>query len=203
MKRLLFIFFLILVNNLTVAQELFFKTGLNHTTYNFKVKNEKKLQGLIPGVGSSYQLGAGIPLVENVVKYEIGLTLDSFDASGGGSTDNFNWNTTYGGIRNSVEFYPIWGDLTLGIQANLGASKIINGSQDLNNSKFDISKHPEFNGILLQPGLGLTMSYQVFDQGLLSFQYDYSTGTTLGKKTVEILKFQNNRILFGIHYQLY
>ena len=203
MKRPIFVILFILVNHLTHGQNLFFKTGLNYTSYNFEDQNGKKLQGLIPGVGSSFQLGAGIPLVESVVEYEIGLTLDSFDASGGGSMDNFNWNTTYGGIRNSIEFYPIWGDLTLGIQANLGTSKIINGSQDLNNSKFDISKHPEFNGILVQPGLGLTMLYQVFDQGLLSFQYDYSRSITLGEKTVETLSFRNSRILFGIHYQLY
>jgi hypothetical protein len=203
MKRLLFVFLLILVNNLTQGQNLFFKTGLNHTTYNFKDQNGIKLQGLIPGVAPSYQLGAGFPIFQEWGNYEIGVTIDSFDATGGGSNDNFHWNTTYGGIRNSVEFYPIWGDLTLGIKANLGTSKIINGSQSLNNAKFDISRHPEFNGILLQPGLGLTISYRVFEQGSLSFQYDYSNSTTLGKKTMETLNFQNNRILFGIHYQLY
>jgi hypothetical protein len=80
---------------------------------------------------------------------------------------------------------------------------IINGNQGLNNSKFDISKHPEFRGILIQPGLGVSMFYRVFEQGLLSFQYDYSTSKTFGKKTAETLTFQNNRILFGVHYQLY
>jgi hypothetical protein len=203
MMRLLIIFFLILTNNIVKAQDLFFRTGLNHTTYNFEDQNRKKLQGLIPGIGLSYQLGAGVPLFQDWGKYEIGFTLDSFNASGGGSSDNFYWNTTYGGIRNSVEFYPIWGDLTLGIKANLGTSKIINGNQGLNNSKFDISKHPEFRGILIQPGLGVSMFYRVFEQGLLSFQYDYSTSKTFGKKTAETLTFQNNRILFGVHYQLY
>jgi len=203
MKRLIIIFFFIFLPNVSKAQELFFRTGLNHTTYNFKDQNRNKLQGLIPGIGLSYQLGAGVPLFQEWGKYEIGFTLDSFNASGGGSADNFNWNTTYGGIRNSVGFYPIWGDLTLGIKANLGTSKIINGSQVLNNSNFNISKHPEFSGILIQPGLGVSMSYRVLDQGLLSFQYDYSYSKTLGIKTAETLTFQNNRILFGVHYLIH
>jgi hypothetical protein len=189
-------------SNISIGQEIFIKTGINQTSYDFKDKNGEKLAGLNPELGQSYQVGAGIPLFNQRAKYEVGLTLDAYNASGGNLTKFYNWNTTYGGVRNSFTFFPIQEAVTLGIVANLGVSTILNGTQILNNTRYSLRDNPEFNGALLHPGLGLSLSYTILPNGYLSFQYDYSRSVRLGNKTEEELNFRTTRILFGIHFQI-
>ncbi|AMQ57087.1 hypothetical protein [Algoriphagus sanaruensis] len=203
MKRSLPLFIFIL--GLTIksySQEIFFRTGLNHTSYNFKDQYGLKITGLLPGVGSSYGLGIGVPFAQEWLKYEFGLTVNSFDATGGDVNNNYSWNTTYGGLTNTVAFYPTSGELSVGILATASAMGMINGTQVINNSRYELRKNPEFSGLLVQPGLGVSVLYNIFNQGYISLQYDYSLAFRLGRKTEETLSYLNNRILFGIHFQL-
>lgn len=203
MRKLFLLAILMVVVSLTCySQSIYFRTGLNQTAYNFLDQNGDKASGLVPGVGSSFELGIGLPLSQDWFKYELGLSLDSYNATGGDLNNNYSWNTNYGGVKNTITFFPTSGELNLGILAVAGASTIFNGSQVINNSRYELKSHPEFNGILLQAGLGLSLSYNIFNQGFLSVQYDYSKSFRAGEQTDEKLSYLNNRILFGIHFQL-
>ncbi len=184
------------------AQSIYFKTGLNQTNYSFKDQSGEKVTGFIPDIGSSFELGVGLPFAQDWFKYELGLSFDSYNSTGGDVNNNYSWSTNYGGVKNTLSFFPTTGELSLGILALAGASKIFGGTQVLNNSRYDLKNHPEFNGILFQAGLGLSLSYNIFKQGFLSLQYDYSKSFRAGEKTEEKLSYLNNRILFGIHFQL-
>lgn len=203
MRRCIFLTLVILgVTFNTYAQEMYFRSGLNHTTYDFKDQNGLKVNGLQPGLGSSFGLGVGIPLAQEWLKYEFGLSIDSFNATGGDVNNNYSWNTTYGGVKNTLAFFPTSGELSVGVLATLGTMRMLNGSQVINNARYELLKNPEFSGILLQPGLGVSASYNIFNQGYLSLQYDYSRTIRLGQQTEEKLTYLTNRILFGIHFQL-
>ena len=202
MKKQISFLLLVFLSIQSPAQDLFFKTGVNQTSYDFRDKNGDKLDGLLPELGQSYQVGLGIPLFDYWARYELGLTLDAYNASGGDASNNYHWNTSYGGIQNSLAFFPTSGDLTIGISANLGISKIFNGSQIMNNARYSLRDHPEFNGTILHPGLGLSLAYNILKNGYLSLQYDYARSMRLGDKTEENLSFITNRILFGVHFHV-
>jgi hypothetical protein len=203
MRRLTILFLVLFAATLSsYAQTVYFKTGINNTAYDFKDQNGEKVSGLVPGVGSSFEMGIGLPLAEEWFKYELGLSLDSYNATGGDLNNNYSWNTNYGGVKNTITFFPTSGEFNLGILAVAGASTIFNGSQVINNSRYELRNNPEFKGLLLQAGLGLSLSYNIFNQGFLSLQYDYSKSFRVGEQTDEKLSYLNNRILFGIHFQL-
>lgn len=201
MKKLLLLVFL-MVSMQGKAQDFFFKTGLNQTTYKFKDAAGVSMDELLPGVGSSYQAGFGLPLYDYWVRYELGLTLDSYNASGGDTGNTYGWKTTYGGLRNSVGFFPLDGDLTLGILGNFGISGIISGAQTINNAENSLMTEPEFNGVMIQPGVGLSVSYNILNNGYLTFDYDYSKTLRLKNNLTEKLSFNTHRILFGVHFHL-
>jgi hypothetical protein len=201
MKKIMLLVFL-LVSMQGKAQDFFFKTGVNQTTYKFKDAAGVSLDELLPGVGSSFQAGIGLPLYDYWVRYEVGVTVDAHNASGGGPGNAYSWKSTFGGLRNSVGFFPLDGDLTLGIVGNFGISRIISGAQTINTSQNSLMNEPEFTGVMIQPGLGLSVSYNILNNGYLTFDYDYSKTLRLVNNLPEKLSFNTHRILFGVHFHL-
>ncbi len=201
MKKMLLLVFLLL-SMTGNAQDFFFKTGVNQTAYKFKDAAGIPMEELLPGVGSSYQAGFGLPLYDYWVRYEGGVTIDSYNASGGDTGNTYGWNTTFGGLRNSVGFFPLDGDLTLGILGNFGVSRIITGAQTINNAQYSLQDHPEFRGVMMQPGVGLSVSYNILNNGYLTFDYDYSKTLRIKNNLPEKLSFATHRILFGVHFHL-
>ena len=103
MRKILFLSLLILIVSFrSFSQNVYFKTGINQTKYGFKDQNGEKVSGLVPGVGSSFDLGIGLPFAQDWFKYELGLTLDSYNATGGDQNNNYTWNTNYGGVKNTI-----------------------------------------------------------------------------------------------------
>ena len=201
MKKMMLLVFLLL-SMTGNAQDFFFKTGVNQTTYKFKDSDGSSMEELLPGVGSSYQAGIGFPLSDYWVRYEGGVTIDSYNASGGDPGNTYGWNTTFGGLRNSVGFFPLDGDLTLGILGNFGISRIITGAQTINNEQYSLMIEREFKGVMIQPGIGLSVSYNILNNGYLTFDYDYSRTLRLVNTLEEKLSFATHRILFGVHFHL-
>lgn len=187
---------------LVYGQNIYFKSGINLTNYQFEDINGKKAEGLNSDIGSSYELGIGLPIASEWFKYELGIALDSYNATGGDLSNSYSWNTNYGGIKNTFSYSPSVGELNFGFFAVGALSTMINGTQVMNNSRYELRSHPDFKGLLLQTGLGLSASYNIFNQGFISLQYDFTKSFTLGEKTEDKLSFLNNRVLFGIHFSL-
>ena len=184
------------------GQNIYFKTGLNLTNYQFMDREGNKAEGLNSASGSSYEIGLSIPLRNEWLKYELGIALDAYNASGGDVNNNYTWETNYGGIKNTISFTQNVGEFDLGFYALGLLSTMINGAQVINNSRHDLINHPDFKGILLQKGAGLSASYKIIRNGLISLQYDFTKSFKIGEKPAEKLTFLNNRILFGIHIDL-
>jgi hypothetical protein len=202
----------------TVAQEIFIKTGINSTTYDFRSSNAEKLLDFTPGMGNSLEIGMGFPLVPKIAKEgatvqersyspnwfknEVSLNLDSFNSFSGNQNNNYSWETTYGGITNTLSFLAHVGEVELGVRGSLGLSGMISGTQVINNSRFPLKGEADFQGVFAKAGVGASASYPVFQRAFLNLTYSYSKSSRLGGPEEEQVSFLSHGFLFGLYIQL-
>lgn len=205
LKRInLIIAFLLLLSTSSKAQELYFSTGLNFTTYSFKSTDNLPLEFRTKS-SQFYELGYVFKLMDNKLHYSAGLAMNSFDATSGNSANHYEWETTYMGLNNQLQYVIVPSsrmpfELSGGVQMQL--MHIINGEQKINTETFDLTKETEFKGLWLQPGLITTAKYAISEDLQLSLGYNYSVGFNLSNSTDEKLKFNNQQIRFGIHFNV-
>ena len=205
LKRINLIFaFILLLSTSLKAQELYLSTGLNLTTYSFKSTDNLPLE-FNKKSSQFYELGYVFKLMDEKLYYSAGLAINNFNATAGDSANHYEWETTYMGLNNQLHYviipsYRAPFELSTGIQMQL--MQIINGEQKINGESFDLIKQKEFSGLWLQPGIILTAKYFVNDDWQLSLGYNYSIGMNLSNSTAEKLKFNNQQIRFGIHFNI-
>lgn len=195
---LIFMFFSIQLN----AQSLYFTIGINTTAYDFKSTDNLPLE-FIPKTGQFYELGYKTPVIENRLHYAVGFAINNFNSSGGDSANNYEWQTTYFGLNNHLEFIVIpsfRSPIEVSGALQLQLMHIINGEQKINGQLFDLKEEKEFTGFWLQPGATVGTKYYMSDDWQLSLGYNYSLGLNISNNTEEKLKFKNQQIRFGIHF---
>lgn len=202
----------------TVAQEIFIKTGINSTTYDFRSADGAKLLDFTSGMGNSIEMGMGFPFVPkskkegaaakersyspNWLKNEVSLNLDSFNSFGGDQNNNYSWETTYGGITNTLSFLAHIGEVELGIRGHIGLSGMLSGTQVINSSRFPLKGSADFKGVFAKTGVGASASYPVFQRAFLNLTYNYSKSARLGGPQEEQVRFFSHGFLFGLYVQL-
>lgn len=200
------------------GQEIFIKTGINSTTYDFRSADGAKLLDFTSGMGNSIEIGMGFPFVPkskkedapekersyspNWFKNEVSLNLDSFNSFGGDQNNNYSWETTYGGITNTLSFLAHIGEVELGIRGHLGLSGMLSGTQVINSSRFPLKGNDDFMGVFARTGLGTSASYPVFQRAFLNLTYSYSKSSRLGGPAEEQVSFLTHSLLFGLYVQL-
>jgi hypothetical protein len=190
------------------AQELFFTTGKNFTKYDYKNSLGMSNPNIRNGEGSFYQLGMAFNLnisrSYNGFSYAVSLVYNQFNAEGGTSTANYSWKTNYLGIQNQLNYILFQDYDSFKVKTKLGCatSTIIKGEQNINNVIYDISKHEEFKGILLQPNIGIDFHYAINRDMEFSAGYEFSKAINVTNTSTEKLSFTNNQIHFGIHFQI-
>lgn len=200
------------------GQEIFIKTGINSTAYDFKSSTGVSLLEFIPGIGSSIEMGIGFPFLEkakaedkekigpayspNWFKNEVALTMDSYNSFGGNLNNNYGWETTYGGVTNTLSFLAHAGEIEFGLRGLLGVSGMVAGTQVINNSRFTLKDQADFSGAFLRTGGGASVSYPVFQRGFLNLSYSYAKSARLGGPAEERVSFLTHSLLFGLYVQL-
>ena len=200
------------------GQEIFIKTGINSTTYDFRSADGAKLLDFTSGMGNSIEMGMGFPFVPktkkegapekersyspNWLKNEVSLNLDSFNSFGGDQNNNYSWGTTYGGITNTLSFLTHIGEVELGVRGHAGLSGILSGTQVINSSRFPLKGNEDFKGVFAKTGVGASASYPVFQRAFLNLTYSYSKSARLGGPEEEQVRFLSHGFLFGLYVQL-
>ena len=200
------------------GQEIFIKTGINSTTYDFRSADGAKLLDFTSGMGNSIEMGMGFPLVPktkkegapekersyspNWLKNEVSLNLDSFNSFGGDQNNNYSWETTYGGITNTLSFLTHIGEVELGVRGHVGLSGMLSGTQVINSSRFPLKGNEDFKGVFAKTGVGASASYPVFQRAFLNLTYSYSKSSRLGGPVEEQVRFLSHGVLFGLYVQL-
>lgn len=211
MKKITLLFFISFLFNSVCAQEIYFLTGKNYTSYQLKYEGSSNVNPLEKrGNGDSYEIGFAIPIkvqrlnFDNNFNYTIGLTLNQHNANAGDGINNFVWDTDYVGLKNSLVFSFIkTNKLDLAVRAGVNAATLLQGSQTINNSRFDLKDQKDFNGFVLFPAAGLQAKCNLSEYGYLSLSYNYSKSFSLTNKTDKKLTMTTNQILFGISFELY
>lgn len=186
------------------AQEIYFSTGLNVTKYDFNGTDNLPLE-FNSKSSQFYELGYTFKLKNERLQYGLGLALNSFNSSAGDSANGYEWETTYMGLNNHFQYvlFPtVIKKMSISAGLQMQIMHIINGEQKINTETFDLTKETEFKGLWLQPGLITTVKYAISEDLQLSLGYNYSIGFNLSNSTDEKLKFNNQQIRFGIHFNV-
>lgn len=198
--------------NFSISQEIFFKAGKNFTNYSYKNSLGKSISGLEGSVGSNYELGFDFffddadSSLESRFSYSLSLCLNQFNAKGGDFNNTYVWNTNYLGLQNMVYASIIKSpDYYFDFKLKLGfnTSKFISGQQFINNTKYNLNKYDEFNGLFIQPLVGMDLRLDLSRELSFYFSYIHSQAFNISNNSSERLNFINHQIQVGIQYTLF
>lgn len=190
------------------AQKLFLAIGENFTTYDYKNTFKISNPNLRSGDGSFYEMGIDFELNKysssDKLSYAVSVVYNQFNAVGGSRTDTYSWKTSYLGIQNALNYTVFQNYDSFKVKTKLGfaTSSIINGEQQINNVVYDISKHEEFSGIVIQPNVGIDFQYSINSNFQISAGYEFSKAFNMSNSSAERLSFSNHQIHLGFHLPL-
>jgi len=213
MKKLFFIIFLLLFYE-SFSQSVFFKTGLNITSYDYSDAFNKSNNSLNASSGSFFEIGYSKQIKTSKyygkfrgsgsysrMSFSSSISLNQYNSTGGNIIDSYVWKTNYLGLNNYL-YYSVLSQrnfLDIGFKLGLGLSTIINGTQLIGGQSLDLTINDEFNGLWASPIVGLAVKYDIFQDVVLSLGYDFSKlFSTKASASGETLSFNNNQINFGI-----
>lgn len=185
------------------AQEVYFATGKNFTTYDFKNSFGDSNPNLKKGTGNFFELGYITKNNNQKLTYSLGFALNDYNNLGGNSTNIYSWDSQYFGIQTRASYSVIDRD-DFAIVPNFGLNigTIISGIQGINGIYYDLTKEKEFSGLVVTPSLGIQIKYNLSAYGYISFGYSYCKGFNLSNSTDQKLSFSTNQLQFGVHYFL-
>lgn len=210
MKKTFVLFVVLVLSNAIYSQGVYLLIGKNYTSYKLNYSGSDPVNGLIKkGEGDSYELGLSfalskkrLPLDRNLF-YTVGLNLNQYNAEAGNATNFYNWKTEYVGIKNSLVYSFIKSDkLDLAVKTGLNLETMLSGSQNINNSRYDLTQEKDFRGIILSQSLGISAKYNLTEYGYLSLGYNYNRSFNLSNNSDKKLSFLTNQILFGISFEI-
>lgn len=211
------IFFVIFTFFLTFgySQSVFLKTGLNLTSYDYSNSSNSANENVKSSSGSFYEIGYSIPLKiskkynssSSKLNFETSLIINQFNATGGNSSDNYNWDTNYLGLKGNFIYSligPVGSLFNISLFTGIGLNKIIDGKQKIGGITYDIAKHNEFNKIMISPNVGLNIKYDTTKKVFLLLGVGMSKTLPLGKNSDnnESLSFKNTQVSFGVQLDL-
>jgi len=201
-KFYLFLIFLLALTN-SYSQEVYFLTGTNFTKYNFNSQAEPMVTPLQSGTGTFYEIGYDFSLNSDALSYSLAVTLNDYNALAGSPASSYSWQTKYAGAQLSLNYlHKITKRFKLGLRTGLSLSKIVYGKQNLDGVILDLLDQKEFSGLYFSYFGGASANYKLNDSGYLSFGYGYGNGINTANSTQEKIIFNNQQILFGIHFNI-
>lgn len=183
------------------SQEVYFATGKNFTTYDFKNSSGAANPNLKSGTGNFFELGYSTTISNQKFAYSLGFALNDYNNVGGNTTNIYSWDSQYFGFQARMSYSLLErSDFDIAPNFGLNIGTIINGEQGINGIYYDLTKEKEFSGLLVTPSLGIQVKYNLSGYGYISFGYNYCKGFNLSNSTDQKLSFSTNQLQFGVHY---
>jgi len=214
MKKIITIIFLGF-SSFSFSQNIFFNTGVNLTTYDYKNTSGGSSENILSSNGIFYELGYGVPLDfsrrsrgwgrYSRLMFKTSFSLNNYNATGGNTLDNYDWKSQYIGLRTGVEYMLFPNNtLTLSVESSFGFETLLNGKQKIGGETFNLKDSEEFNGLFITPKLGLNAVYNVTEDVGLTGGLHFSKALSMkGEPAGENLQFNNTHFSFGIIVQAY
>ena len=182
------------------SQDVYLKTGANHTKYHYTSAEGDKSVILQSALGNTYEIGYRFPFVNRSrIGYEVGLILNEYNAIVGVPYASVKWDTGYVGIQTAIVCPVVELDFfTLDVKAGVGVNTILYGKQDLNGVVYDLRRSKDFKGALFHVIVGLQANLQASEYCHLSIGYNY-LNTISNIKKPQKFSFEVNQVMFGVH----
>lgn len=202
MKKLLKLFIVLIGINFH-AQEVKFSAGTNYTDYSFYANDNFSASG----IGSFFEIEYIRKLGKKTFKslsHSISLNLNEYNASTGNMASYYEWQTSYVGIKNSINLplYTTKNGIQFYFSAGVNLSHIIKGNQKINSMVYDISDHNDFKGIVIWSDLGFNVSYKIKDDIKLAVGYSMSENQTFNGTRTSIIYNEESPIVYIDNHQI-
>jgi hypothetical protein len=206
--KLFYLFFFMALSSVQAQDGLFFNFGKNFSSFSYKNKSAYADKLKMNGNGQAYELGYSMPLkyvdfkTFKDFRYSASLTLNDYNGLALSSVNKLEWNTTYLGVQNTVDFqffdsYYFF----LSAKAGVNLSTILSGKQEVNNAVYNIAHQKEFSGLLFQPLIGVYAKYYLSKNGYLSLGCNMSKTVKLFNNPDRV-SINTTQILFGGYFNL-
>ena len=175
MKKCILFGFMLIATSLS-AQNVFFETGMNFTSYAYADNDGNSNDNIESGTGVYVRAGLGSIGYRSSFSY--GISLNQLNATGGNGFDLYDWKVTHlGGFAQWNRYFN--GDETFGFSAAFEFSSMVSGKQVLGENSFKLSEYDEFKGLWVSPRFGL--NYQVISTNsvLLALGYNFQVGLNI------------------------
>ena len=190
MKKYILFGFMLIATSLS-AQNVFFETGMNFTSYAYADNDGNSNDNIEPGTGVYVRAGLGSIGYRSSFSY--GISLNQFNATGGNGFDLYDWKVTHLGAFAQWNRY-FNGDETFGFSAAFEFSTMVSGKQVLGENSYKLSEYDEFKGLWASPRLGL--NYQIISSNSvqLALGYNFQVGFNTTGRTSEKLSFNTHQL---------
>ncbi|MGY8951712.1 MAG: hypothetical protein ACKVJW_07995 [Flavobacteriales bacterium] len=213
MRKLIIISILFFSYSLS-SQTAFLNTGINSTSYDYKNSEGNSNENIKSSNGSFFELGYSFPIEFSKrarsfgrysrLHFKTALTLNQYNATGGNTLDNYDWDSQYIGLRSDLEYFLLGADfLVLSMDAGLGLEVFLNGKQKIGGNTYNLKESDEFNGLYFTPRVGLNLSVNVSEEVALMGGINLSKAISASKSDQESVSFNNSQFRFGIIIQIY
>ena len=181
------------------AQSIFIKSGRNLTHYIFG-NNLNEIPKLQNGIGQTLEFGyTSKQTADKRLYYGFSAGLEEYNASGSIATINLVWETTYANFK-GLGYYTLFYNDKHGValKGSLGLATLIHGRQQINDTRFTLSKEDEFKVVFINSQIGL--SYNMVINKDVSFRLDYDYGQQFNLSDIsktQKLRFVNHSLSLG------
>ena len=197
MKKLI-LYIAILSTSCLCAQDVFFESGMNFTTYNYKSAGIKSTDNIQSGNGLFLRAGLGSTGYRS--KFSYGVALNKYNATGGNGFDKYDWDVTHlGGFAQWTNYFG--DDNTFSFNVAFDLSSMIDGKQTLGNQTINLSDYDEFKGIWGGPRGGF--SYRVVSTNNIFLEIGYAMQISLNFRggSDESLNFTTHQVGVKLNLQ--
>ena len=122
------------------SQTAYFYTGLNTSSYDYENSEGNSNKNVQSSNGSFFEIGYSFPLEfsrrsrsygrYSRLQFKTGFTLNEYNATGGNTLDNYEWDSQFLGLRTDLEYYFLSSDfLSVSVDGGLGLEVFLNGKQ--------------------------------------------------------------------------
>lgn len=199
MKRKL-LFMLLIISGSLCSQNIYLKSGINHTSYNFTSASGERIDNIQAELGKAYEIGYKLPLFkDSIFSYDVGLVFNEYNAIVGVPNASIKWKTGYVGLQSSFLYsFLRLNHFSVDAKAGGGINTIMYGKEDVNGIVHDLRDNSDFSGAVFHALVGLQAKLEASEYCHLSIGYNYSN--TINKlKNPQKFSFETSQIMFGIH----
>jgi hypothetical protein len=198
----------------TNSQTAYLKTGFNTTKYDYKNSSGNSNDNVKTSNGTFFEMGYSFPLETSRrtrsfgrysrLNFKTALALNQYNATGGNSIDNYEWDTKYLGLITGLEYFVLGADLiALSLDGGLGFEFLLNGTQKIGGNNYNLKDSKEFNGLYITPRVGLNLLFNFSNEVSLTVGYNFSKAISASKSGDESVSFENSQLNFGIIIQIF